>query len=183
MIVGYARTSTSDQIAGLDDQIRQLTENGCEKIFSEHESGVKSDRPKLLSAIDFIREGDIFVVTKPDRLARSATNLLELVKNIQDKAAEVRILSLGVDTTTPAGKLMLTVLAGMAEFERDLMLERQRAGIARAKAEGRYKGRAPVARRKAGEIARMRAEGMTAPAIAKALGISARSVYRYFVNS
>ena len=178
MLIGYARTSTTDQKAGLADQVAELSRLGCERIFEEHGSGVDSERPKLREAIDFVRPGDVLAVTKPDRIARSAIDLLNTVKAVQAKGCEVRILSLGIDTTAPTGKLTLTVLAGMAEFERDLMLERQRAGIAAAKAEGKYKGRAPTARAKASEVAELHHQGLGATEIAERLGISRASVYR-----
>lgn len=178
MLVGYARTSTAEQTAGLADQIAELTALGCERVFEEHGSGVDSERQKLREAIDFVRRGDVLVVTKPDRIARSAIDLLSTVKAVQAKGCEVRILSLGIDTTAPTGKLTLTVLAGMAEFERDLMLERQRVGIAAAKAEGKYKGRAPTARAKASDVAELWHQGMGATEIASKLEISRASVYR-----
>lgn len=178
MLVGYARTSTTEQKAGLADQVAELTRLGCERVFEEHGSGVDNERPKLREAMDFVRAGDVLVVTKPDRIARSAIDLLNTVKTIQAKGCEVRIVSLGIDTTAPTGKLTLTVLAGMAEFERDLMLERQRAGIAAAKVAGKYKGRAPTARAKAAEVRALQAEGLGATAIAERLGIGRASVYR-----
>jgi DNA invertase Pin-like site-specific DNA recombinase len=178
MLVGYARTSTAEQTAGLADQVAELTALGCERVFEEHGSGVDSERQRLREAIDFVRRGDVLVVTKPDRIARSAIDLLSTVKAVQAKGCEVRILSLGIDTTAPTGKLTLTVLAGMAEFERDLMLERQRVGIAAAKAEGKYKGRAPTARAKASDVAELWHGGMGATEIASKLGISRASVYR-----
>lgn len=178
MLVGYARTSTAEQTAGLADQVAELSRLGCERVFEEHGSGVDSERPKLREAIEFVRPGDVLVVTKPDRIARSAIDLLSTVKAVQAKGCEVRILSLGIDTTAPTGKLTLTVLAGMAEFERDLMLERQRAGIAAAKAAGKYKGRAPTARAKASEVAELHHQGMGATEIAGRLGMGRASVYR-----
>lgn len=178
MLVGYARTSTAEQTAGLADQVAELTRLGCERVFEEHGSGVDSERQKLRDAIEFVRRGDVLVVTKPDRIARSAIDLLTTVQAVQAKGCEVRILSLGIDTTAPTGKLTLTVLAGMAEFERDLMLERQRAGIAAAKAAGKYKGRAPTARAKASEVAELWHQGIGATEIASKLGIARASVYR-----
>lgn len=178
MLIGYARTSTADQKAGLADQVAELTALGCEKVFEEHGSGVDSGRPELAAAIEFCRAGDVFVTTKPDRIARSAADLLATVRRIQAKSCEVRIVSLGIDTTTPVGRLMLTVLAGMAEFERDLMLDRQRAGIAAAKAAGRYKGRKPTARAQAESVRALKAQGVGASEIAKQLGIGRASVYR-----
>jgi len=178
MLIGYARTSTVDQKAGLADQVAELKALGCERIFEEHGSGVDADRPRLREAMEFARAGDVLLVTKPDRIARSAADLLTMVRAVQTKGCEVRILSLGIDTTTSAGKLMLTVLAGMAEFERDLMLERQRAGIAAAKAAGRYKGRVPTARNRTAEVLQLKAEGLGATEIAERLGIGRASVYR-----
>lgn len=178
MLVGYARTSTSEQTAGLADQVAELLRLGCERIFEEHGSGIDSERPKLREAVEFVRPGDVLAVTKPDRIARSAIDLLNTVKAVQAKGCEVRILSLGIDTTAPTGKLTLTVLAGMAEFERDLMLERQRAGIAAAKAEGKYKGRAPTARAKASEVAELHHQGIGPTEIANRLNIGRASVYR-----
>ena len=183
MIVGYARTSTLDQKAGLEAQLRDLKAAGCERIFTEQVSSVDIDaRTQLADALNFIREGDVIAVTKLDRLARSVAHLLELKQKITDKGAYLRILDLGVDTSTPTGKLMLTMLGGIAEFERSIMLERQREGIAKAKADGRYKGRAPTARAKAHEVLAMKADGKGATEIADALKIGRASVYRILQN-
>ena len=176
MIVGYARTSTVEQVAGFDAQSRDLTAAGAERIFAEQVSSV-GERPELEAALDFVRQGDVFVVTKLDRLARSVGNLLEIVARLERKGAALRILALGLDTATTTGKLMLTVMGGVAEFERSMMLERQREGIAKAKDEGRYKGRKPTARVKADEVAALKAEGKSVRAIAEALGISVGSVH------
>jgi DNA invertase Pin-like site-specific DNA recombinase len=177
-IVGYARSSTTDQQAGLDDQIAELRAAGCTKIFSEMVSGVDADRPQLNAALDYLRDGDSFSVTKPDRLARSTIDLLTIVKGLKDRGVTVIIRSMGVDTSSSTGELILGVLASISQFERSLMLERQRAGIAAAKADGRYKGRAPTARAKAGEILKLKAEGKTVAEIVKTTGVSRRSVYR-----
>lgn len=177
MIVGYARTSTVEQVAGFEAQERELRAAGAEKVFAEQISSV-APRAQLEAAIDFIRARDVFVVTKLDRLARSVADLLAIVKQIEGKGAALRILAINLDTSTPTGKLMLTVLAGVAQFEREVMLERQREGIAKAKGEGRYKGRKPTARAKTADVHRLAAEGMTREAIAKQLGIGVASVYR-----
>lgn len=177
-IIGYARTSTTDQKAGLAAQLRDLQKAECTKIFSEELSSVATSRPDLSKALDYVREGDTLIVTKPDRLARSVADLLQISKALKEKGVTLRILSMQLDTSTPTGKLMLTMLGGIAEFERDLMLERQREGIARAKADGKYKGRAPTARRQANEVIRLKAEGKTADAIALELAISRASVFR-----
>lgn len=179
MIVGYARTSTIDQTAGLEAQKRDLDAAGCERIYVEQVSSVNTaKREKLAEALDLIREGDTLTVTKLDRLARSVAHLMEIQEAIREKGASLRILDLGVDTSTPTGKLLLTMLGGIAEFERSIMLERQREGIAKAKAEGRYKGRKPTAMAKADEVMRLKAEGKGATEIAKAVGIGRASVYR-----
>lgn len=179
MIVGYARTSTFDQTAGLDAQQEELTEAGCEKVFFEQVSSVDmAARHKMVEAIEYLRDGDTLVVTKLDRLARSVANLMELLEVIQVKGASLRILSMGIDTGTATGKLMLTILGGVAEFERSIMLERQREGIAKAKAAGKYKGRKPTARAKAAEVLTLREEGVGATEIARKLGIGRASVYR-----
>ncbi|PBB41309.1 DNA invertase [Mesorhizobium sp. WSM3866] len=177
-LVGYARTSTTDQKAGLAAQQRDLLAAGCRKIFHEELSSVATKRPQLDAALEYVRDGDTFIVTKPDRLARSTLDLLQIAKGLEIKGVALRILSLDLNTSTPTGKLMLTVLGGIAAFERDLMLERQREGIAKAQAEGKYKGRAPTARRKSADVLRLRAEGLTADAVADRLGIGRASVFR-----
>ncbi len=182
-IVGYARTSTSDQQAGLEAQVQALAAAGCAKVFQEHGSGVDASRPELAKALDYVREGDVFMVTKPDRLARSTADLLNTVKALQAKGVEVRIQSMDLDTTTPTGKLMLTVLSGVAAFEREIMLERQRDGIAKARADGKFKGRQPTARAKAGEVLKLHADGTTPADIARKLTIGRASVYRILASA
>lgn len=177
-IVGYARTSTTDQKAGLEAQLRDLTAAGCAKLFHEELSAIATKRPELDRALDYVREGDTMIVTKPDRLARSTADLLSIAKTLDTKGVSLRILSMNVDTSTPTGKLMLTLLGGIAEFERALMLERQREGIAKAKADGKYKGRKATARAKADDVIRLKGEGLTGDAIAAQLGIGRASVFR-----
>ncbi|KAA5602835.1 recombinase family protein [Blastochloris sulfoviridis] len=180
MLIGYARTSTTEQEAGLEAQLRDLTAAGCERVFSERVSSV-APRAELEAALAFVRDGDTLVVTKLDRLARTVTKAWEVVERLEAKGVGLRILSLGgdiVDTRSATGKLILTIFAGFAQFEREMMLERQREGIAKAKTEGRYKGRKPTARAKAEEARRLHAEGKTVTEVAKALGIGRASVYR-----
>ncbi|RVK93389.1 recombinase family protein [Sinorhizobium meliloti] len=177
-IIGYARTSTLDQTAGLEAQLRDLKAAGCVKVFQEQLSSVDTKRPELERALDYVREGDTLVVTKLDRLARSMPNLVEITGKLKAKGVELRVLALNLDTGTPTGKLMLNLLGSIAEFERELMLERQREGIAKAKADGKYQGRAPTARRKADDIRRLRAEGKTIDAIVAELNVSRSSVFR-----
>lgn len=177
MQIGYARTSTLEQVAGIEAQKRDLEAAGCNKVFAEQLSSV-AQRDQLEAAIDYLRDGDSLVVTKLDRLARSMRDLLAIVDRIEAKGAGLRILAMNLDTTTATGKLMLNVLGSVAEFERSMMLERQREGVAKAKAEGKYRGRAPTARAKAGEVEAMLAAGESPTAVAKKLGIGRSSVYR-----
>jgi DNA invertase Pin-like site-specific DNA recombinase len=181
MQVGYARTSTIDQIAGLEAQERDLRLAGCEEIFAEQISSVSNRRPQLDLALKFVRRSDVLVVTKPDRLARSTADLLTIVRGLKDRGVGLRILSMGgteLDTRSPTANLMLTMLAAIGQFERELMLERQREGIQRAVDSGKYKGRAPTARRKSSLVLKLKGEGLRAVEIAERAGISRASVYR-----
>jgi DNA invertase Pin-like site-specific DNA recombinase len=177
MLIGYARTSTLEQEAGLEAQVRDLSALGCTKLYREQASSV-GPRKVLDAAMEFAREGDTLVVTKLDRLARSVIHLGTIIAALEAKGVALRIENLGVDTSTPTGKLMLNVLGGVAQFEREMMLERQREGIAKAKGEGAYKGRKPTARAKAAEIKALAAEGLSMAAIAARLGIGKGSVHR-----
>jgi DNA invertase Pin-like site-specific DNA recombinase len=186
MKIGYARTSTVDQTAGLEAQSTALKAAGCEEIFCEHASAA-GPRPELDALFRFVRQaepgraGDTIVVTRLDRLARSVIDLWQLVERIEAKGSGLVILDFGgntVDTRTPAGRAMLSMFAAMAQFEREIMLERQRAGIAAAKAAGKYKGRAPTARRKSADVRRLAGEGIGKAEIARRLGIHRASVYR-----
>jgi DNA invertase Pin-like site-specific DNA recombinase len=184
MIIGYARTSTAEQEAGLQAQIRDLGATSCTKIFSEQVSSV-AERRELKAALEFVRGGDTLLITKLDRLARSTAHLLSLVEQLEKKDVALRILDFGggeVDTKSPSGKMLLTVFAAMAEFERGIMLVRQREGIAAAKEAGKYKGRAPTARRREKEIRAMKEGGLGASEIARQLGIGRASVYRVLAD-
>src|ERR1700676_4673789 len=168
MLVGYARTSTTDQKAGLDAQERDLRVAGAERVFAEQASSV-AQRGSLKACLEFMRERDVLVVTKPDRLARSTAELLAIEADLSRRGIGLLVLSMGgeqLDTRNPTSKLMLTILAGVATWEREIMLERQREGIAKAKGEGKYKGRKPTAQAKAGDVLRLAAEGKTRDAIA-----------------
>lgn len=180
MLIGYARTSTTDQRAGLAAQERDLGAAGCERLFSEQVSSVMQ-RAKLAECLAFLREGDALAVTKPDRLARSTAELLAIEADLSKRGIGMVILSMGgerLDTRNPTSKLMLTILAGVATWEREIMLERQREGIAKAKGEGKYKGRAPTVAVQAGQIREMIAAGRKPAHVAKELGIARSSVYR-----
>lgn len=176
MLVGYARVSTTHQ--SLDVQMEQLSTHAVEKIFQEQVSGKSaSNRPQLKAALDFCREGDTFLVTRLDRFARSAQDLHNIVSALTAKGVGFRCLQQGgLDTTTSHGKLMLGILAAVAEFELDIRQERQREGIEKAKARGVYQGGKqkfdPMLIRK------MRDDGMKPRAIARELKCSPATVYR-----
>lgn len=181
MLIGYARTSTREQVAGFEAQLTELAAIGCEKVFKEQTSAVKQ-REQLDAAIEFARDGDTLIVTKLDRLARSVSDLCRIVETLESKGVSLRILNMNLDTATPTGKLMLNVIGSIAQFEREMMLERQRDGIAAAKDAGRYKGRQPTAKAKAKEVIALAGEGMTREGIAKQLNIGVASVYRILAS-
>ncbi|MCU5706134.1 recombinase family protein [Bacillus wiedmannii] len=138
-LIGYARVSTKDQDLGL--QIDKLKDYGCEKIFTEKQSGAKTDREELSNAIDYLRSGDKLVVYKIDRLARSTFDLHKIVRELDTKGISIVFIKEQIDFSTPAGKLMFTMLGAIAEFERDLINERTSEGRERAKAQGKHMGR------------------------------------------
>ena len=177
MQIAYARSSTVDQEAGFQAQIKALKAAGCEKVFSEKVSSV-AQREQLEAALDYVRDGDTLVVTKLDRLARSVAHLVSIGERLEAKGVALKVLEQAIDTSSSSGRLMFNMLGAIAQFERELMLERQREGIAKAKAEGKYKGRAPTARAKAPQVLRLHSEGIGPTEIAKRIGIGRASVYR-----
>lgn len=177
MLIGYARTSTRDQAAGFEVQLATLRSHGCEKIFSEQVSS-RAERAQLSLALEFIREGDTFVVTKLDRLARSLKDLQDIQDVLQRKKVGLHILAMGLQTSTPTGKLLWQIVGAIAEFEREMMLERQIDGVRAAKAAGKFRGRKPTAMLQASAISKLRDAGHTADDIACELGIHRTSVYR-----
>jgi DNA invertase Pin-like site-specific DNA recombinase len=179
LLIGYARTSTSNQKYSLEDQIEKLTSKGCEKIFSEEISSVSSNRPEFEKALEFAREGDTLVVTTLSRFARSISDLWKNVEKLDTKGVAFQILDMNLDTFTPTGKLLLTMLGAVYQFEREILLERQLVGIAKAKREGKFKGRVPTAKRKSGDIQRLLGKGVHPKRVAETLGIGVASVYRY----
>ncbi len=144
MQIGYARTSTLDQVAGLEAQLKTLKAAGVERIYSEQLSSVNASRPQLEAAIDFARDGDVIVVTKLDRLARSVAGVVEIAKRLRAKGAAILILDPRLSNATPSEELTFNILASIAQFERQVMLERQREGIARGR---RGRVSSPAARR------------------------------------
>lgn len=175
-IIGYARVSSTGQ--SLDVQLDKLRAAGAEEVFAEKRSGTTgTERVELDAALRFARKGDVLLVTRMDRLARSVSDLRTLVDGLSDRGVGFRVLDqASVDTTTPNGRLMLNMLAAFAEFETDLRKERQREGIEKARERGVYKGRPATLSRE--DVAALRAEGVGPTEIAKRLGIGRASVYR-----
>lgn len=177
-LIGYARVSTSGQT--LDAQLEQLKAHGCVSVFQETMSGARADRPQLKKALDSLGHGDTLVVTRLDRLARSTRDLLDIVHTIETSGATLKALADSwADTTTPTGKLILTVLGGLAEFERSLIRERTSEGRARARKAGRHLGRpfklTPYQREQA---LKMRRDGQDNAEIARVLGVSRSTISR-----
>jgi DNA invertase Pin-like site-specific DNA recombinase len=180
MLIGYARTSTVDQQAGFQAQLVELEAYGCERMYQEQVSAVAT-RNQLDSAIDILRTGDKLVVTKLDRLARSVAHMGDILQQIEAKGAGLVILSLGsetIDTTTATGKLILNMMVSVAQFEREMMKERQVEGIKKAKAEGKYKGRVPKALNQADKVKALVDAGVTRVQIQEQLSMSKASYYR-----
>jgi DNA invertase Pin-like site-specific DNA recombinase len=171
---GYARVSTVDQDLTL--QVDALEAAGCETIRSEKISGSVKNRPELKNLLDFLRDGDEFVVTRLDRFARSNRDLQNFVHDLGLRGVTLRVLEQSIDTGTAAGKCFFDMLAAFAEFETGIRKERQAEGIAKAKSIGKYKGRKPSIDKV--KVHQLTAEGMGPTAIAKELGISRISVYR-----
>ena len=179
MKIGYARQSTTNQKNGLENQISQLQKNKCEKIFSEEISSVANKRPEFTKALEFCREGDTLLVTSLSRFARSISDLWKNLEIIQSKGADLQILDMNLDTSTPTGKLLLNLMGSIYQFEREILLERQMVGIEKAKADGKYKGRKPLSKGIREQIKVLKEKGIGTTDIAKDLGIGIASVYRY----
>lgn len=180
MFVGYARVSTLDQNPAL--QIDALGAAGCERVFTEKASGANRDRPELKAALDYIRKGDTLVVWKLDRLARSTRQLIETAEDLEKRGIGLKVLDQGViDTTTPHGRLFYEIAGAFAQFERSLILERTRAGLAAARARGRVGGRPPAL----GPAEIRKAKAMLADPqisvveVAAQLGVTQATLYRH----
>lgn len=174
-IVGYARVSTTGQ--NLTAQLDALS--SCDRIFQEKVSGSSTDtRHELRNMLSYVRELDVVVVTKLDRIARNTSDLLNIVAQLEEKKVGLKVLNINLDTSTPTGKLMLTMLGAIATFERELLLERQREGIDIAKKNGVYKGRKATAMAKEKEVKELALMGIKKTEIARMLNISVPSVYR-----
>jgi DNA invertase Pin-like site-specific DNA recombinase len=175
--IGYARVSTGDQTT--DPQTDLLAAAGCDRIFVETASGALRDRKELAAALDYMRSGDILVIAKLDRLGRSLSHLIETVALLEARGIGLRSLGEGIDTTTAAGRLLLHVLGAIAEFERALIIERTRAGLAAAKARGRTGGRPPaLSPEKIAAVKALIDSGHSVQAAADAVGVARSTVYR-----
>ncbi|MGP9833372.1 recombinase family protein [Marinobacter sp. NSM] len=178
MKYGYARVSTTGQ--SLESQIEQLEAAGCHRIKSEKMSGKTAVREELQGLLQHVLgQGDTLVVCKLDRLARSTADLLKIAEELEELGAGLEVLNINLDTKTPTGKLMLTMLGAIAQFERELMLERQAEGIAKAKAAGKYKGGAPVDPEKLKRAEELVEQGWAVTEAVKVTGISRAVFYKY----
>jgi DNA invertase Pin-like site-specific DNA recombinase len=178
MIIGYARVSTDDQ--KLEAQTDALTEAGVERVFADRITGSARSRPQLDQMLDHLREGDVVVVTKYDRLARSLRDLLDIVEVIAERGAGFQSLAEDIDTTTPAGRLVFHVFASIAQFERERISERTREGLQAARKRGRVGGRPPaLSAAQRDEVRRMRdEEGRRISEIAQLFRVSVKTVRR-----
>ncbi|MCS4047626.1 DNA invertase Pin-like site-specific DNA recombinase [Salinibacter ruber] len=179
MNVGYARVSTGEQT--LDLQTDELQEAGCEEIYTDKTSGAKGQRPGLEKALSYLREGDCLIVWKLDRLGRSLKDLIEKVQALGEEGCEFRSLKEGIDTTTPAGKLTFHIFGALAEFERDLIRERTKAGLRAARKRGKTGGRPPALDEGDIKMAQRLIQDPDVPVdtICQRLGISSATLYRY----
>lgn len=176
-VIGYARVSSVGQ--SLQVQIDCLNAHGCEKIYREKKSGTTTNRPELKNCMGYVREGDVLVITKLDRLARSTLDLHKLVDKLTTKGVGFKVLDQSIDTTTKEGRLMFSMLAAVAEFETALRKERQLDGIARAKREGVQFGRKPtLTPAQVAEMRSKRADGVLIKGLMSEYGLSKASVYR-----
>jgi DNA invertase Pin-like site-specific DNA recombinase len=178
MLIGYARISTEDQ--SLDAQIDALNSSGALRIFADKISGSKRQRSELDRMLDQVRDGDVVMVTKYDRLARSLRDLLDIVQAIRDRGAGFRSLAEDIDTTTPAGRLVFHVFASIAQFERERISERTREGLDAARRRGRVGGRPPaLSGAQRVEVRRMRDEELRPlPEIAQIFRVSVKTIRR-----
>lgn len=179
MKIGYARVSTQDQ--NLDRQLDNLKAAGCERIFNEKMTGTKSDRPELKTMLLTLRQGDILVIDSFSRLSRSTKDLLELVEKLTSMGVHLVSLKENLDTTTATGKLMLTMLSALSQFERDLIAERTIDGLKAARARGRSGGRPTVGTDKDRKqaLAMYKANAMSNREIAERFGVSTSTLSRW----
>jgi DNA invertase Pin-like site-specific DNA recombinase len=177
--IGYARVSTGDQ--HLDLQLDALRQSGCERIFTDQGSGARADRPGLAEALSHLRPDDTLVVWRLDRLGRSLKDLLQRMEDLRERGVAFQSLHESIDTTTPVGKFTFHLFSALAEFERELIRERTRAGLAAARARGRVGGRRrAMTTEKVKAAARLMADPSVSVAeVCRAVGVSRSTLYRY----
>jgi DNA invertase Pin-like site-specific DNA recombinase len=182
MLVGYARVSTHEQ--NLELQLSALKKIGCEKLYQEHLSGKKDNRPALQLALEVLRKDDTLVVWKLDRLGRTVKGLINLVTQLQQKDIHFKSITDNVDTSTPSGRVFFHVMASLAQMERELMVERTKAGLAVAKAQGRIGGRKrKMTKSKMESAKKLLASGTSPKDVARNLGVSIPTLYRWIPAS
>lgn len=176
-LVGYARVSTTGQ--SLDVQVDKLLDYPCDKVYQEKKSGVTANRPELKKCLDYVREGDVLIITKLDRLARSTVDLHNILEQLNKKGVGFRVLDQSIDTTTSTGKLMFGILASIAEFETELRKERQMDGIKKARENGVALGRkAKLTDKQIEELKQKRSEGVLIKDLMAGYNLSKATVYR-----
>jgi DNA invertase Pin-like site-specific DNA recombinase len=177
ILIGYARVSTVDQNPEL--QLDELNRAGCRRIFTDTASGARSDRPELRATLNFLQPGDVLVVWRLDRLARSLADLIAIVTGLVERGVGFRSLRENIDTTSAGGKLVFHLFGALAEFERDLIRERTQAGLAAARARGRVGGRPTKLTADQAAMARaLLATGKSGSEVAKAFGVGRSTLYR-----
>jgi DNA invertase Pin-like site-specific DNA recombinase len=178
MRVGYARVSTGDQTTDLQTDAMRVA--GCERIYEETASGAQRDRPELMRALEHLRAGDVLVVWKLDRLARSLRHLIDTAEELQKRGIGFVSITEGIDTTSAGGKLVFHIFGALAEFEREMIRERTKAGLKAAKSRGRRLGRPSALSDNQIKMARsLKAAGdLSSSEIAKQLGVSRATLYR-----
>ena len=182
MLIGYARVSTQDQ--NLDLQLEALTTAGCKKVFDDKISGSRAERPGLTKALEMLREGDTLVVWKLDRLGRSVKNLVDLISELHRQGVQFKSLTDAIDTGTPSGRFFFHVMASLAEMERELTVERTRAGLELARQLGRKGGRKrQMTDSKIESAKKLLASGIPPRDVAKNLGVSVPTLYRWIPAS
>ncbi len=184
MKIGYARVSTKRQGESLETQRETLDNVGCEKVFTDQISGAKSKRPGLDAALEYMRTDDVLVVTRLDRLGRTVLDTLKTIDELAQRGVRVKILDPELDTGTKEGKLMVTIMSGLAQWERDLLIERTREGVAHARAQGRVGG--PKPKLNGEQIEAVKAavsSGQPVAAVARSFGVSRPTIYRVLEKS
>jgi DNA invertase Pin-like site-specific DNA recombinase len=179
MKIGYARVSTKDQEGSLEGQHAALEAEGCERVFEDRLSGARADRPGLREAMDYARTGDVLVVARLDRLGRSLPDALRAVQELSERGIGLKALDVELDTSTAAGRLMLNMLLVLADWERDLLRERTREGVARARAAGKRPGPRPkLSDEQISAVRAAVAGGETVSAVARSFGVSRQTIYK-----